>query len=133
MAGCVPADVPAFENGDAGAQPRGLQRRREAGKPRPDHADIDIQIERKPRALSHRRGVRSVGRACGSLAHIVSYGPIWPLSPCTIGPNPKFAQPCRALFSETSDSKGHRKSTIPARLWFRSSLDGSAREGEENF
>jgi len=71
MARCVPADVAAFENGDAGAKPCGLQRHREAGKPGADDADIDIQIERKPQALSDRSGVRSVGRACGSLAHIV--------------------------------------------------------------
>ena len=45
VAGCVPADVPPFEHGDAGAEPRGLQRHREPGKPRADHADVDIQIE----------------------------------------------------------------------------------------
>ena len=71
MAGCVPADMPAFEHRDAGAEPRGLQRHRQAGKPRADHADVDIQIERQPRAFAHRRGVGSVGRACGSLAHVV--------------------------------------------------------------
>ena len=42
--------MPAFEHGDAGAKPRRLPRHREAGKPRPDHADIDIQVERQPRA-----------------------------------------------------------------------------------
>ena len=33
----------AFEHGDAGAKPRRLQRDRQAGKPRADHADVDIQ------------------------------------------------------------------------------------------
>lgn len=45
MTGCVPADMPAFEHGNAGAEARGLQRHREAGKPGPDHANVDIQIE----------------------------------------------------------------------------------------
>ena len=71
MAGRIPADMPAFEHGDAGAEPRRLQRHRQPGKPGADHADIDIQIERQPRALRQRRGVGSVGRACGSLAHVV--------------------------------------------------------------
>jgi hypothetical protein len=38
--------VPSFEDGDAGAKPRRLQRNGEAGKPGADHADIDVQIER---------------------------------------------------------------------------------------
>ena len=71
MTGCIPADVPAFENGDAGAQPCCLQRHRQAGKACAYDGDVDIQIERKPRTLLHRGGIRSAGRACGSLAHIV--------------------------------------------------------------
>ena len=57
VAGGVPADMPPFEHGDAGAEPRRLQRHRQPGKPGADHADVDIQIERQPRALAHRRGV----------------------------------------------------------------------------
>ena len=71
MARRVPADVPAFENRDAGPKPRGLQRHRQPGKPRPDHGDINIQIERKARAVRHRCGIPSVGRACVGLTHIV--------------------------------------------------------------
>src|SRR5258706_4510749 len=48
-----------------------------------------------------------IAEASGPLVALVgdslisfSYGPIWPLSPCTRVPNPKLAQPCRALFSE---------------------------------
>ncbi len=71
MARCVPADVPTLENGDAGTKPRGLQRHRQPGNPRPDHGDINIQIERKAQAVRHRCGILSVGRACEGLAHIV--------------------------------------------------------------
>ena len=45
MAGRIPADMPAFEHGHAGAEPRGLQRHREAGKPGSDHANVNIQVE----------------------------------------------------------------------------------------
>ena len=65
-------DVPAFQNGDAGANPCGLPRHREPGKPCPDNGNIDIQIERKPAAVRYRRGVRSPAGTCESLAHIVS-------------------------------------------------------------
>jgi hypothetical protein len=71
MARRIPADVPALENGDAGAKPRGLQRHREPGNPRPDHGDINIQIERKARAVRHRCGILSVGCAGEALVHIV--------------------------------------------------------------
>src|SRR6266481_3046152 len=71
MARCVPADVPTLENGDAGTKPRGLQRHRQPGNPRPDHGDINIQIERKARAVRHRCGILSVGCAGEALAHIV--------------------------------------------------------------
>src|SRR6266436_6210098 len=71
MARRVPADVPALENGDAGAKPRGLQRHRQPGKPRPDHGDINIQVERKARAVRRCCGVLSDGRADEALAHIV--------------------------------------------------------------
>src|ERR1019366_3646980 len=71
MPGCAPADVPAFEHGDAGAEAGGLQSDRQAGKACADEADVDIQIERKTRALARRPGVRSAGRACINLAHIV--------------------------------------------------------------
>ena len=46
MAGRIPANVPAFENGDAGTKPRRLERNRETGEPGPDHADIDVEVER---------------------------------------------------------------------------------------
>ena len=52
IAGRVPADMPAFEHGDAGAQPRRLQRHRQPGKAGADHADIDIEIEGQPRTLA---------------------------------------------------------------------------------
>ena len=54
MAGGIPADMAAFQHRDAGAKPRGLQRHRQPGKPRPDHADIDIEVERQPRAKRQR-------------------------------------------------------------------------------
>ncbi len=63
--------MPAFENRDAGAEPRRFQRYREAGEPGPDHTDIDVHIERQPRALAHPCGIGSVDRACGTLAHVV--------------------------------------------------------------
>ena len=68
VAGRVPADVAAFEHGNAGAETRGLQRHGQAGKPGPDHADIDIEVERQAGA----KGcvvVGAVGRACESLWH----------------------------------------------------------------
>ena len=71
VAGRVPADVPPLENGDAGAEARGLQRHREPGKPRTDHADVDIQIEWEAHPLRHAGGIMSVGRARGRFAHIV--------------------------------------------------------------
>ena len=67
----IPANVPAFENGDAGTKPRRLERNRETGEPCPDHADIDVEVERQPRALVQRRAVRSVGLALGSPTHDV--------------------------------------------------------------
>jgi hypothetical protein len=42
----------AFEHGDAGAQPSRFARHGEAGKAGADHADIDVEIERQPRAAS---------------------------------------------------------------------------------
>ena len=68
IAGRVPADVAALEHGDAGAKPRGLQRHSEAGKPGPDHANIDIEVERKPRT---KRCVldRAAGATCESFRH----------------------------------------------------------------
>ena len=45
MAGRVPADMPAFEHGHAGAEARGLQRHRQAGKSGSDHANVNIQVE----------------------------------------------------------------------------------------
>ena len=70
MARGVPADVAAFENGNARAAPRRLQRDRQAGKPGADDADVDIQIEGKP-ALTQAFGIRSAGGACGDLDHVV--------------------------------------------------------------
>ena len=62
--------MPAFEHGDAGAEARGLQRHRQAGKPRADHADVDIEVERQARA-KRRVVVGAVGRTCESLGHVV--------------------------------------------------------------
>jgi hypothetical protein len=62
--------MPAFEHGDAGAEARRLQRYRETGKARPDHADIDIEVERQARAKG-RLVVGAVGRTCESLGHVV--------------------------------------------------------------
>ena len=62
--------MPAFEHGNAGAEARGLQRHRETGKTGPDHADIDIQVERQTRAKG-RVVVGAVGRTCESLGHVV--------------------------------------------------------------
>ena len=42
----------AFEHRDAGAKPGRLQRDRQPGKPGPDHADVDIEIKRQPRAVT---------------------------------------------------------------------------------
>ena len=61
--------MPAFEHGDTGAEARGLYRDRKPGKPRPDHADIDIQVEGKTRTQG--LAVRAVGRTCESLSHVV--------------------------------------------------------------
>ena len=84
VAGCAPADVPALQNGDAGAEARGLQRHREPGKPRADHADVDIQIEGKAQPLRHAAAsCRLVAPAEVSLM-LFSYGPAGRLSPCTI-------------------------------------------------
>ena len=80
MAGRIPADMPAFEHGYAGAEARGLQRYREAGKSGPHHANVNIQVERQAR--TKRRVVGAVGRTCESLGHGVSYGPLQRLSPC---------------------------------------------------
>ena len=83
MAGRIPADMPAFEHGDAGAEPRRLQRHRQAGKPGADHADIDIEIERQPlSARCSRRGVGSIGAWLEVSLMSFSYGPIGRLSPC---------------------------------------------------
>jgi hypothetical protein len=46
MAGGVPADLAAFQHRDAGAKPGRLARQRQPCKARPDHADIDIEVER---------------------------------------------------------------------------------------
>ena len=51
VTGRIPADVPAFEHGDAGAHPRRFPRHRQPGKPGPDDADIDVEIERQPATL----------------------------------------------------------------------------------
>jgi hypothetical protein len=45
MAGRVPANMPAFEHSHAGAEARGLQRHREAGKSGSDHANVNIEVE----------------------------------------------------------------------------------------
>jgi len=48
VAGRIPADVPAFE-GTATLAPRPRPSTRPSGgKPRANHADVDIEIERKP-------------------------------------------------------------------------------------
>ena len=57
VAGRIPADVPAFEHRNAGAETCGFQRDRQAGKPRANHADVDIEIERQALALLQRREV----------------------------------------------------------------------------
>ena len=54
-----------------GAKARCLQCNRQAGEPCAHDADVDVQIERKPRALARRSFVRSAGRACRNFAHIV--------------------------------------------------------------
>ena len=86
MAGCIPADVPAFEHGDAGAEPRGLQRHRQPGKPRADHGDVDIQIEGKPRSFAAGRRQISWSHLRPQRSDVAlisfSYGPIRRLSPC---------------------------------------------------
>ena len=68
MARRVPADIPAFEHGDAGAEAGRLQRHRKAGKTGADDADIDVQVERQARAKG-RVVVGAVGRTCESLSH----------------------------------------------------------------
>src|SRR6185312_5436228 len=100
VAGRAPADLPPFENGDAGAETRGLQCHREPGEPRADHADVDIQIEGKAQPLRHAGGILSVGRVRGGFAH------------------PVFLRTCRALVTlydrhdlwRISDAKGTAKS-----------------------
>ena len=62
--------MPALEDGDAGAEARSLQRHRKTGKPRSDHADIDVQVERKTRTKG-RVVVRAVDRTCESFSHVV--------------------------------------------------------------
>ena len=73
VAGRIPADVAAFQHGDAGAEPCRFARHGEAGKSGADDADIDIEVEGQPRAfgqrLGGRCGVMSIGRACGRLTH----------------------------------------------------------------
>ncbi len=73
MSGCVPADMAAFEHGNAGAEARGLPRHRQAGEPGPHHANIDVHVERKTRA-KRRVVTGSVGGTCGSLGHGVFLG-----------------------------------------------------------
>jgi hypothetical protein len=68
----VPADVPAFEDGDAGPQPRRLPGHREAGKPGANDGNVDIEVERQSRALGYRPGIRPCAGTCENLAHIVS-------------------------------------------------------------
>src|SRR4029077_19294696 len=68
---CSPADAPAFENGDAGAEPRRLEPDRQAGKAGADDTDVNVQIERKPRPLAWlaRGGIGSTGRSCRNPDH----------------------------------------------------------------
>ena len=61
--------MPSFEHGNAGAQPRRLERDGQPGKSGADDADVDVEVEGKPRALCG--GVGSLVYACGSLAHAV--------------------------------------------------------------
>ena len=62
--------MPALEHGDAGAEARGLKRHRQTGKSRPDHADIDIQVEGKTRTKG-RVAIGAVDRTCESFSHVV--------------------------------------------------------------
>ena len=57
----------AFQHHDAGAETRRLQRDREAGKPRADHANVGIQVESQPRA----GGIADAGIAREDIAHAV--------------------------------------------------------------
>ena len=56
MARRSPADVAAFEHGDARPQPGRFQRDGQARKPRADDADIDVEVEGQPRAVPRRCG-----------------------------------------------------------------------------
>src|SRR5262249_6875514 len=67
VAGGVPADMPAFQHGDAGPQPRRLQRDRQACEPGAYDANIDVEIEGQPRTIP-RCGIAP---ASGSLTHVV--------------------------------------------------------------
>ncbi len=81
VTGSVPADMPAFEHGDAGAHPRRFQRHRQSGKAGADDADIDVEVEGKPRALTQGCGVGPLGRACESLDHAVFLRPLFLTKP----------------------------------------------------
>ncbi|MGY3625779.1 hypothetical protein ACVWWI_002710 [Bradyrhizobium sp. USDA 3686] len=70
IAGSVPADVAALEHRDAGPQPGRLERNGEPCKPRPDHADVGVEIKRQSRAFT--KAGFFLGHACESLAHAVS-------------------------------------------------------------
>ena len=64
--------MPSLEHGNAGAETGRFEGDRKAGEPGADDANVGIQIERKPLAVTdRRRGVRSGGRAGGRLVHIV--------------------------------------------------------------
>ena len=69
VAGCVPADMTAFQHRDAGPLPGRAQRRGQTGQARPDHADIDVEVEIQPDAADRACGIRVIVRACESLAH----------------------------------------------------------------
>jgi hypothetical protein len=75
--------MPALENGDTGAESRGFERSRQTRKTGADHADIDVEIKGQARAVSQRSATGTVDRACGSLAHGVSYEPSARLSPAS--------------------------------------------------
>ena len=62
--------MPALQHGDTGAEARGFKRHRQTGKSRPDHADIDIQVEGKT-GTQGCIPVGAVGRTCESFSHVV--------------------------------------------------------------
>jgi len=63
----APADMAAFQHNDAGAEACRLQRHRQAGKPRADHANVGIEVESQPCA----GGVADAGIAREDIAHAV--------------------------------------------------------------